>query len=210
MVHPGGVRALVTVALLLGGLGIAAAGADPGPKAAAEQPAASVRTCEDRVEGGVIRPRAPRDTVVGRIAWYRLHAAFDPDQQDRGRKYGYEVTPMKALAIVRAGRRVTVVVPESQRSWLWLDYRDSGSGWGTHRAVFFPCPRRRSAEEQREDCGWGPVDACRSGLTQFNGGIAIDYDAAPRSGRCARVIVRVRGEATRRALLFPRRCARSS
>jgi hypothetical protein len=115
---------------------------------------------------------------------------------------------MKALAIVRAGRRVTLVAPEGQRAWLWLDYGRGEAGPGTHRAIFHPCPRRSSAEEQRAACGWEPAHACSSGLTQFNGGIAIDYDAAPRSGRCARVIVRVEGEAPRRALLFPRRCDR--
>lgn len=150
--------------------------------------------------------------MIGRIGWLNLSRRWDPDQQERGRKYGYEMTAMKALAIVRAGPAVTVTVPESQRSWMWLDYergRLTDADLGTHRVVFRPCPRTGSAAEEREHCVWEPARACRSGLTQFNGGIALDYDNAPHEGRCARLIVRVEGQPGRqRKLAFPGRARR--
>jgi hypothetical protein len=36
--------------------------------------------------------------------------------------------------------------------------------------------------------------ACRSGPTFFSGGFEIDYAKAPQQGRCAELIVWVRGE----------------
>jgi hypothetical protein len=166
-----------------------------------DAPPTAMRGCVERVEGGVVRTRTPKDTVVGPIGWLNLPRNFDPDQQKRGRKYGFAITPMKALAIVRAGGAVTVSVPRDQRPWMWLDYgSDSANDF---EFLFRPCPRRRTEAEQREACAWEPFTACRSGLTQFNGLIAVDYEDAPNRGRCARLLVRVEGESeVRRTYAF--------
>jgi hypothetical protein len=140
-----------------------------------EAQAAPVLDCRDRVESEPIRPRASRDTVVGPIAFYRLAARFDP-RSERG-PGGLKAPPMKALAIVQAGREVTVTVPEDQRSWMRLFYDGSayGGAAGSHSVTFKSCPR--------------------ASTTQFAGEIYIDYSAAPREGACARIAVEEEGRA---------------
>jgi hypothetical protein len=95
-----------------------------------------------------------------------------------------------------------LLVPLEQRSWMRLAYahRRRGTAAVTLRA----CRHRRSRAAQRRECRWAEgvlpgsakddYTACRSGATFFSGGFEIDYDDAPRQGRCAELIVWVKGE----------------
>jgi hypothetical protein len=153
------------------------------------------RGCHQRVESKPIRPRAGRDAVIGPIAFYELPAHFEPEAQQRGRVGALNGPPMKAMAIVRAGRRVTIAVPPDQRGWMRLFYGQSAyaGGQGSHSVTFRSCRRLASAKARRRECG-EITTACRSASTQFAGEIYVDYAAAPDQGRCARLSVRVRGE----------------
>jgi hypothetical protein len=149
-------------------------GGEPEPESA-ELPRA-VLGCRERAESSrPPRPRAGRDAILGPIAFYDLAAQFDPSSPERGRVGRLDAPPMKALALVRGRRVVTVSVPEDQRAWMRLFYEETAyaGGEGSHVVTFRSCRRRR--------------------LTQFPGEISVDYAAAPGEGRCARLEVRVRG-----------------
>jgi hypothetical protein len=165
------VGSAAAAAVAAAGLALASAGGDEAP---AELASVS-RGCDQRVESRPIRVRAGRDTVIGPIAFYNLPAQFRPGAQREGRVGVLNAPPMKALAIVRPGRTVTVTVPPDQRAWMRLFYdRSAYSGAeGSHSVTFGSC--RRSAS------------------TQFAGEISVDYAAAPDQGRCARLEVSVRG-----------------
>jgi hypothetical protein len=162
------------------------------------------RDCDQRVESRPIRPRAPRDSVIGPLAFYRLPENFEPGVQRRGAPEGLNAPPIKALAVVRAGRTVTVSVPPNQREWMRLFYERSayGGGDGSYSVTFRGCPRVASRAAQRRACG-EIATACRSGSTQFAGEVYVDYAAAPGQGRCAQAFVRVWAEGGRlRGFLF--------
>ena len=111
---------------------------------------------------------------------------------------------MKSVARVRGGAQVTLEVPPEQRPWMRLRYarRRDGAAAVTLRA----CRHRRSRAARRRECVWaegiagppgsvrGDYTACRAGPTFFNGGFEIDYAEAPQQGRCAELIVWVKGE----------------
>jgi hypothetical protein len=160
--------------------------------------------CGERVESRPIRPRQPRDTVIGPLAFYRLPENFEPAAQRRGAPEGLAAPPIKALAVVRAGWTVTVSVPPNQREWMRLFYERSahGGGDGSYSVSFRSCPRVVSQAAGRRACG-EMTTACRSGSTQFAGEIYVDYAAAPGRGKCGQAFVRVWGEGRRlRGFLF--------
>jgi hypothetical protein len=180
--------AACTLAALGGGVAIAADGGD--------RRAPALRDCESRIDGGAARRAG--DTVIGplrfntkaysgRRAWRRV---VRDDQW------------LKSIARVRAGAQVTLEVPAEQRAWMRLQYAQNGAAAVTLRA----CRHRRTQAARRRECVWaegvtGPpgavrddYTACRTGPTRFSGGFDIDYANAPRQGRCAELIVRVRGE----------------
>jgi hypothetical protein len=156
-----------------------------------------VRGCRERVEGGRLRGQPVRDTIVGPVAFaslpdnYRIAARPDPARRDPPPP-GYNAHPFKALVLVSAGKRVTLIVPRSQRAWMQLFYVPPGKK-GTWRARLQACRRFRSRSAQQRECGWTPYTACRWRNTQFNGSIYVDFDHAPDRGRCAELIVRVGG-----------------
>jgi hypothetical protein len=147
------------------------------------------------VESRPIRVRAGRDTVIGPIAFYNLPAQFRPDAQRQGHVGSLNAPPMKALAIVRAGRTVTITVPRDQRGWMRLFYDRSAYGGapGSQSVTFRSCRRLTSAQARASECG-ELTTACGSASTQFAGEIYVDYAAAPDQGRCARLEVSVQGE----------------
>jgi hypothetical protein len=171
------------------------AGAGSGP------PDAPVRGCRERVEGVArITPVAQRDTIIGPIAFiglpvtYRDFAARADEELKEDPRVGMPV--MKSIAWVRANARVTVVVPREQRAWNRLAY-ERPSRRGVPALTFRACRKLRSRRAQRRECGWPrpwkSYKACRRPYTEFNGGVAIDFAAAPQRGSCATVIVRVEG-----------------
>jgi hypothetical protein len=156
---------------------------------------ARVRGCAGRIEGSVEPPN--RDaTVIGPVRF-----------ADLARSYRYSSrhprTPLKAVAVVRPGSRVTLVVPDEQRSWLKVGYNSPRGA----EAPLQACRHFRSRRAQQRECRWGTQLACRSAPTLFSGGFGVRFDQAPERGRCAELIVRVRGEGRqRREYLFkPRR-----
>jgi hypothetical protein len=124
---------------------------------------------------------------------------------------GLREFPFKLLALVESGVRATLVVPGPQRPWMQLFYSQRADG-GQHVISLQACRRFDSPEARARECGWmgGPRVACAWINTQFNGGVYIDFDNAPRAGRCAELIVRVRGGKHFREHLFrprPGACA---
>jgi hypothetical protein len=147
-----------------------------------------VRGCRDRAEGGRLLPKRGRDTVIGPLAFPYLfdnyREAARPDSR-RSRPPGdFKAHPIKALALIRSGTRVTLSVPPAQRSWMQLLYHPSAVWRGSLRVTFQACRRRSSLAGQRAECGWRPHTACRWRNTQFNGAIYVDFDRARRRGRC--------------------------
>jgi hypothetical protein len=165
--------------VLAGVAGLADAG-----QVAVSRPA--VRDCASRIDGGPERRKG--DTVAGPLRFNM--------QQYRPRRVWRRLARrgqwLKSVARVRAGARVTLVVPPEQRPWMRLRYahRRGGAAAVTLRA----CRHRRTRAARRRECVWAEYTACRSGPTFFSGGFAIDYDEAPEQGRCAELIVRVEGE----------------
>jgi hypothetical protein len=97
-----------------------------GVGASAGPPDAPVRGCRQRADGRILRPRRESDTIIGPVAFlgagetYR-HFASRPDSELE--PYPGVVGPaMKVLALVRAGRSATLVVPRRQRRWRKLVY----------------------------------------------------------------------------------------
>jgi hypothetical protein len=170
----------------------------PGTAAGTKPPRAGVRGCASRISGG--SRRRDDDTIIGPLrfnvaAYSPLHAWR---RLVRNRQW------MKSVARVRAGGQVTLEVPPEQRSWMRLRYahRRGGAAAVTLRA----CRHSRSRAAQRRECEWaegvvgppgsvrGDYTACRSGPTFFSGGFDIEYGEAPLQGRCAELIVWVKGE----------------
>jgi hypothetical protein len=194
---------IAALAIVAGGAVLAGGSDEPGRSAAAQPrpPDAPVRDCRDRITGAVtivggvrrqfrfrVRPR--HDTRIGPVAFTGMtDAGRDADWA----YYVREDQWLKSVALVRRGKRVTLEIPREQRPWMRLVYG------GKRAATLAGC--RRPAT--RAECGRGPRTTCRSAVTPFSGGFEIDYEAAPRQGRCAELLVWVEGErAPRRARIF--------
>jgi hypothetical protein len=179
-----------------GQLGMAGLG-EPGLAGGSQPPRAVVRGCAARISGG--SKRRDDDTIVGPLRFNMQ--SYSPlrawRQQVRSDQW------LKSPARLRAGAQVTLVVPPEQRGWMRLAYAQRrGAAAVTLRA----CRHRRSLTARRRECVWaegvvgspGSVredyTACRSGPTFFSGGFEIDYDEAPEQGRCAELLVWVKGE----------------
>jgi hypothetical protein len=181
-----------------GGPLLTAGFAESGPTAASRPPRAVVRGCASRISGGP--SRRDRDTIVGPLR-FNMRSYSPPRAWRRLVRDGQW---MKSVARLRAGAQVTLVVPPGQRTWMRLAYaqRRGGVAAVTLRA----CRHRRSRAAQRRECVWaegvagppgparGDYTACRAGPTFFSGGFEIDYAEAPEQGRCAELIVWVKGE----------------
>jgi hypothetical protein len=157
-----------------------------------------VRGCRSRAEGGRLVPQRGRDTVIGPVAFPHLaesyHKAARPDSRRSAPPSDFNAHPVKALALVRSGTRVTLSVPPAQRSWMQLLYYPSAVWRGSLQMTLQACRRQPSAAGQRAECGWRPYTACRWRNTQFNGAIYVDFDRAPHRGRCARLVVHIEGK----------------
>jgi hypothetical protein len=165
-----------------------------------------VRGCRERAEGGKIVPDRTVDTVIGPMAFIRLPGTY----RDYASRPDSELKPyprvgmplMKSIGVLRAGARVTLVVPRRQRRWMKLVYDFPGFKGGA-AITLQACRRLASRTARHRECGWRPDLACRWRYTQFNGGIGLDFANAPQRGLCAELIVRVRGrKEPLRELLF--------
>lgn len=172
------------------------------------------RGCSGRVEGGRLSASSGRDTTIGPVSFlhagsaYRTAAAAGSGFSVRG----IPGSPMKVVALVTAGRQVTLAVPREQRRWMRLLYDLSGRP--TSRITLRACRTFLSREAQRRECGYAPRIACQWRNTQFSGGFAVSFDKAPQRGRCAELAVRVAGRpgVLRRPLFLPLppSCARTA
>jgi hypothetical protein len=156
-------------------------------------PADLVEGCKDRIEA-TLDPPDQKDTVIGPVAFTELPDAYRYVRRHRGE-------PLKAVAILRAGADVRLVVPRSQRAWLKVGY-----GARRGRTRLQACRHRASRQAREKECGWAPFRACTRGPTLFSGGFAVAFDRAPHDGECAELIVRVRGSGRplRKYLFDPR------
>jgi hypothetical protein len=113
---------------------------------------------------------------------------------------------MKSVAVLRPGARVTLVIPRTQRRWSRLGY-GARSGVITLQA----CRHLKSREARRRERGSREA-ACATDPTLFAGGFGVDFDHAPKRGRCAELIVWVQGmkRPLRERLFAPRGCAPTS
>jgi hypothetical protein len=148
---------------------------DPAQRVSSAQPGRPVvRGCRDRAEGGRLLPNRERDTVIGPVAFPYLvenyREAARPDSRRSKPPADFNAHPVKALALIRSGTRVTLSVPRAQRSWMQLLYHPSAVWRGSLRVT---------------------LQACRWHNTQFNGAIYIDFDRAPNRVRCARLAVQI-------------------
>ena len=191
--------AVVWVGCLSGGADEAPdAGAAADPGVSSSQPGSSfVRGCRERAEGGRLVAKRGRDTVIGPVAFPHLVENYRntarPDPRRSTLPGDFNAPPIKALALIRSGTRVTLSVSPGQRSWMQLLYHPTAVWRGTLRVTFQACRHRSSPAGQREECGWRPHTACRWRNTQFNGAIYVDFDRAPHRGRCARLTVHIEG-----------------
>jgi hypothetical protein len=159
-------------------------------------PVATVRGCDSRIDG-YVPPPEPHDTVIGPVAFKELPGSYRWSLR-------HPKVPIKSVAVLRAGSRVTLVVPRAQRGWLRLGY-GAKAGAVTLRA----CRHLSSRKARRSECGLLDLTPCTTGPTLFAGGFAVAFDRAPKRGRCAELIVWVAGEDRpyRETLFAPSRCA---
>jgi hypothetical protein len=145
-------------------------------------PEADVRGCRQRIEGvgGAITPDPRRDTVVGPVSFLGARSTNRASVRDSSRN---PAPPMKVPVVVRSGAPVTLAVPPSERRWLQLEYLQSFHP--TDAVTLKPCPHPATARAQRRACHWSPYGACRTGLTAFAGGFALNFRRSPMQGRCA-------------------------
>jgi hypothetical protein len=157
-------------------------------------PPGGIRGCRERVEGGRFAVDPARETMIGPVTFvaaasnYRT-AARSRDQVTPEYLPGLNAHPMKVLALVSAGTRATLTVPRQQRAWMRLFYSGRNDA-GQHSITLEACRRLASRDRRRRECGWSPRTACSWVNTQFAGGVYIDFDRAPKLGRCAELIVR--------------------
>lgn len=207
-----GRRLLIGVGLVAAAGAIAVVIALDGPSEGGQRSARPVTVangvvgCRERVEGGRIAPRSGRDALIGPVAFYLLPENYAANSKpDPGRsppEPGFNAHSIKSVLLVRSGERVTLEVPRAQRAWMRLLYsRAHRDRLGTERVTLQACRRTRSPAARRAECRWRPTSACRWKNTQFAGGVYVDFDRAPRRGRCATLRVRsARGEVHERPL----------
>lgn len=154
-------------------------------------------------------PRSGGETIIGPVAWpaladdYRSLVESGELGPPPGTEYPHRYYPIKARALVEAGTTVTLSVPERERSYLRLLYGDEGAPVdGASTVTLVACRRERSAAARARECRWTPHVACGSRRTQFAGRFLVDFEQAPRLGRCAELAVRQEGRAVRREPLF--------
>ena len=188
------VSTLVAVAALtLAAGGDASTPRDGGDAAAAAAPEpAFVRPCKTAVYGELRRGWPKRAVVAGPLA-----LLLTPDRRP---KHFVPDAALKILAVVRAGARVTLAVPEAERQRISLLYDYSAPGLnlsdGTSSVRFRACPRS----------GKYPSPGGYPGReSQFNGGFFV------RDAHCAAIEVWTEGRTNpiRRWLPFgvgERRC----
>jgi hypothetical protein len=173
----------------------------PAPVLGFGPPRADVRGCRERIEGPRTLTPERGGTTIGPISFgapavYR-DLASRPQDWEPFPEYG--MPAIKVIAVLRAGSRVTLVVPREQRPWMKLIYARPGRG-GTHAVALRACRQLRSRRAQRRECGWRghpaglPYAACRSRYTNFSGGFGLDFAEAPKRGLCAELIVWVKGK----------------
>jgi hypothetical protein len=183
-------RAVLVAAALLTALVLALAEGDDGPI----QPSAdgseerrrpeTVRDCPSAVYGEGINSKALEDAVVAGPLTLAIQAGW----MDRPTRAFAREPTLKVLAIVRAGERVTLVVPGDERGHLSLLYDVSEPGPrrplrlsdGTSSVRFSAC-----TESEEWIPGERYPDPRR---TQFNGGLFV------RGAHCAAVDVWAEGE----------------
>lgn len=167
------------------------------------------RGCRERVEGGRFAVNPARETVIGPVTFVAAASNYRTAARSRHQvtpEYlpGLNAHPMKVLALVSAGTRATMMVPREQRAWMRLFYSGRNDA-GQHSITLQACRRLASPDARRRECGWSPRTACSWHNTQFAGGVYIDFDRAPKLGRCAELIVRAGAHqrASRRPLFRP-------
>jgi hypothetical protein len=190
---------LVSTLVAVAALTLAAGGDGSTPRgggeAAVEPEPETVRPCKTAVYGDLRRGWRKRAVVAGPLA-----LLLGPDRRP---KHFVPDAELKALAVVRAGARVTLVVPEAERQRISLLYdfgpgppRDLRLSDGTSSVRFRACSRS----------GKYPGPGGYPGReTQFNGGFFV------RDAHCAAIEVWTEGRTTpiRRWLPFgvgDRRC----
>jgi hypothetical protein len=204
-----------TLVVVVGGVAIAAEGdergassppergqplmagfAASGPTAGSKPPRAVVRGCEDRIGAGGPWQGRGGDTIIGPLRFNMQ--GYSPMRAWRQMVRAGQW--LKSVARLRAGGQVTLVVPPEQRSWMRLAYAHHHRRGGVAAVTLRACRHRRSLEARRKECVWADgaserdYASCRTGPTRFSGGFEIDYAEAPEQGRCAELIVWVKGE----------------
>jgi hypothetical protein len=200
------------VVAVLSGVGLVLARSDdstPEDGQASESlpPQAPVRGCRGRIEGPRTITPQRGDTVLATLALSALPATYRdlasrPESWRPAPPYGMPV--IKVIAVLRAGTRVTLVVPREQRPWMKLLYTRRERA-GAHTVTLQACKRLASGPALRRECRWRPYRACRSRYTNFSGGFALDFATARRRGLCAELIVWVEGtgQPLRKRLFHP-------
>jgi hypothetical protein len=204
------VAAMVIIALCVGLALLVDDAGDPGGRDAMSDRNPPSRTraldCKDRVDGPRLSSLPERDLVMGPVAFLGARGVFRATTGPRpGENDGmphFDGRPMKVLALVASGRRVTITVPAEQRRWLRLLYE--GGGRATTSITLQACRRVATPRAIERECRWSPHMACRWRNTQFAGGFAVAH-TAPERGLCAQLRVRADGERQpMRAALFAR------
>jgi len=158
-------------------------------------PSAEVRGCRERVEGPSLADGSSEgDVTIGPLEI----PGIVPTWREYARRPDAEIEPLPEIGLpvlklpvqLRAGRWITLEVPEDQRPWLRLVYEHPRRK-GTSAITLRACRRVRSAAARRRECGPLPrrrVErrwyACKRPVTQFSGGFAVDFVGAPRRGEC--------------------------
>lgn len=145
-------------------------------------PRAAIWGCDKRI-GAVVEPPGHGDTTIGPVAFKDLPQSYRYSSR-------HPRTPIKAVAVLRPGARVTLAIPLRQRDWLSMGYGAGRSGKVSLQA----CRHFRSRRARRSECGNWDHTACISGPTLFSGGFGVRFRQAPRRGRCAELIAWVKGE----------------
>jgi hypothetical protein len=169
---------VVSTLVALAALTLAAGGAGSTPRdggdaaAAAEPEPEFVRPCKTAVYGDLRRGWPKRAVVAGPLALLPY--------PERRPKHFVPDAALKAIAVVRAGARVTLAVPEAERQRISLLYGYSGPA-RTSSVRFRACSRS----------GKYPGPAGYPGReTQFNGGFFV------RDAHCAAIEVWTEGRTT--------------
>ena len=103
--------------------------------------AVRVRGCRDRIEAGRLHADPAEDAIIGPLAFSGLAANYrqllDSWKRTRGLPAappGFDAPPIKSVALLSAGVRVTLVVPREQRRWMQLLY-DPRDVWRRDHAI---------------------------------------------------------------------------